>query len=282
MKGSLCLNFDMLLNGLPLLMALVTTGIVAGLIAGLLGVGGGLVIVPVLYWVFQSVGVDAAAAILMATGTSLTTIIFTSIASARAHYRYGNVDVPLFRRWAVPMLFGVVIGGWVSTRVDGSVLTGLFGSVASLIALNRLFRPNTTVVWDQLPSVVVQSGLAAVIGLTSVMMGVGAGTLGVAIMTSYNMQVHRAVGTAALFGCVIALPGAIMMLLNSGSPADSLVGTVGFVSIPGVLVIVPMTTLFAPVGVRLGSQLNAQKLQKIFAIFLMLIGAAMLWSTIAE
>lgn len=266
---------------LPIILALLVTGILAGVLAGLLGVGGGIVIVPVLYLIFQSLGISASTSMLVATGTSLMTIIPTSISSARAHHRRGNVDFVLLKRWLLPMLIGVLMGSILATRVNGIVLTGLFGCIAILVALNMLFRASAPPLRDQLPGLPAQLGLGGGIGFFSVMMGIGGGTLGVPTMTAFNVAAHRAVGTAALFGLVIALPGTLVMLFGASTPIGAPQGTFGMVNIPGFLVIVPMTTLLAPLGVKLGSKLDGSSLKKVFAIFLILVGSRMIWQTAA-
>lgn len=270
---------ELITEWMPIILALLATGVLAGVLAGLLGVGGGIVIVPVLYLIFQSLGINGNTAMLVATGTSLMTIIPTSISSARAHHKRGNVDMLLLKRWLPAMLIGVLVGSYIATRVEGFVLTGIFGSIAILVALNMLFRASAPAVYSSLPRLPMQMGLSTGIGFFSVMMGIGGGTLGVPTMTAFNVAAHRAVGTAALFGLVIAVPGTLMMLFATASPADAPAGTFGLVNLPGFLVIVPMTTLFAPVGVKLGAMLDGAGLKKIFASFLILVGSRMLWQT---
>lgn len=262
---------------LPVFAGLIGAGALAGLLAGLLGVGGGIVVVPVLFLLFQSLGISPATAMLVATSTSLLTIVPTSIASARAHHARGNVDLTLFRAWLPAMLAGVLLGSITASSVNGLLLTGVFGTVAVVIALNTLLRPQAPPFAPALPARRWQWLLAALIGGISVMMGIGGGTLGVTAMTAFNVPAHRAVGTAALFGLVIALPGALLMCLLPATPADAPPGTVGAVNVPGFLALLPMTVLMAPLGVALGSRLRGISLKRIFALFLLLVGARMLW-----
>lgn len=269
----------MLMELLPVGLALLATGLIAGVLAGLLGVGGGIVIVPVLYLVLQSLDVSPATAILVATGTSLLTIIPTSISSSRAHHARGNVDFALIRLWAAPMIIAVLAGSYLATRVNGQVLSGLFGIVAILVALNMLFRANAPALKDGLPGPPGQMCLASVIGFISVMMGIGGGTLGVPTLTAFNVAAHRAVGTAAVLGLLIAVPGACMLLLGGETPPDAPQGTYGLVNLPGFALIVPMTTLMAPVGVRIGAKLDGAALKRVFAVFLILVGCRMIWQT---
>ena len=258
------------------LLSLVATGAFAGILAGLLGVGGGIVIVPVLFFLFQSFGVSADTAMLVATATSLATIVPTSLSSIRSHRRKGNVDFQLLKHWAGCILIGVIVGSWMVTRVDGNYLTGLFGVIATLSALNMLLRSGKSALFQQLPSNLGQKALATSIGFFSSMVGIGGGTISVPLLTLYNYPAHRAVGTAAAIGLIISLPGALTMLVLGNTPSDAPAGTYGLVNIIGLICIMPLTVLFAPVGVAIASKLDAAKLKKVFALVLLITGLRML------
>ncbi len=254
---------------------LAVAGIFAGLLAGLLGVGGGIVLVPVLFFLFQALGVSADTAMLVATATSLATIVPTSASSIHAHHKKGNVDFELLKRWAAFIVIGVFMGSWVMTQVDGIWLSRLFGVVAILSALNMLLRTQKSAIFKQLPSRFGQSLLATLIGLISVMVGIGGGTFSVPLLTLCSYPAHRAVGTAAAIGFLIALPGALTLLLVANSPVDVPVGTYGLVNLGSLLCIVPLTVLFAPLGALLASKLNAVHLKRVFAVALLLMGLRM-------
>jgi len=266
---------------LPILMALMACGVVAGLLAGLLGVGGGIVIVPVLYFIFQLLGISPSTAMLVATGTSLLTIVPTSISSIKAHHGRGNVDFGILKLWAPCIVLGVVVGVSFATSVSGLIATTIFGCVAILVSLNMLFRAKSAALFPALPNKIGQGVLASIVGVISVIMGIGGGTLGVPILSAFNIPAHRAVGTAAAFGFIIALPGALLMLLLGTTPADAPEGTYGLVNVYGFLVIVPLTVLMAPVGVKLGSRLNAVMLKRVFALFLAISGMRMLYQAMS-
>jgi len=266
----------------PVLLALLVTGVFAGLLAGLLGVGGGIVIVPVLYFVFQGLGVDAASAMVVATGTSLATIIPTSISSIKAHHGKGNVDWALLKLWSPFMIFGVLVGSFLVTTVNGHFFSTLFGVIAVLVALNMIFRAKAKPLVEQMPGMAGQGVMASLIGFFSVMVGIGGGTLGVPTLTACNFPAHRAVGTAAAFGFLIALPGAVMMLIKGVTPADAPFGTFGLVNVPGLIAIVPLTVIFAPIGASLGAKLDGVLLKKIFAVVLGITGVRMLIQVISE
>lgn len=264
-----------LLDNLPTIAALIATGVFAGLLAGLLGVGGGIVIVPVLYFLFQSFGVSAESAMLIATATSLATIIPTSISSIRAHHSKNNVDFALLKVWGPFILIGVLIGSTLVTKVNGEWLVVLFGVIATLSATNMLFGSKKAL-YEKLPGKAGQSVMGTSVGFFSSMVGIGGGTISVPLLTFFNYPAHKAVGTAAAIGLLISLPGALTMLIMGQSPSDAPFGTYGLVNLVGFICIVPLTVLFAPVGASLANKLDAQKLKRVFAVVLMITGVRML------
>jgi uncharacterized protein len=266
---------EFLSQWLPTIITMVITGACAGILAGLLGVGGGIVIVPVLYFVLQAAGVSPATAMLVATATSLLTIVPTSISSIRAHHKRGNVDWLLVKRWWLFMLLGVFFGSTFALNAKGTAASAVFGVVAILVAANMLLRAKAAPIAQQLPSIKGQGVMAGFIGFFSVIMGVGGGTVGVPLLTACNYSSHRAVGTAAVFGLLIALPGSLVMLF-ARTPADAPEGMIGMVNWPGFLCIVPLTVLLAPMGAWLGSKLDSVILKRVFAVFLLISGGRML------
>jgi len=269
---------DFIINHLSTFIGLIITGIFAGILAGLLGVGGGIVIVPVLFFLFQSYGVSAESAMPIATATSLATIVFTSISSFRSHKQKGNVDFKLLKRWAGLIFVGVLIGSYLVTCVDGTWLTILFGVIATLSALNMLLRTGKSALFQKLPGKTGQTAMGVCIGLFSSMVGIGGGTISVPLLTIYNYPTHKAVGTASAIGMIIAIPSALIMLTFGSTPSDAPVGTFGLVNIIGFLCIVPLTVCFAPVGAAIATKLDAKKLKKVFAVVLLITGIRMLVS----
>ena len=262
---------------LPIILALTCTGVIAGLLAGLLGVGGGIVIVPVLYLIFQLIGVSPETAMSIATGTSLATIIPTSISSIRSHHKKGNILPSIVKVWAPFIVLANLVGSYFSIRAGGGITSIIFGVVALLVAANMLFRANAPAMFKQLPSVPAQGAMASTVGLLSVTMGIGGGTLGVPLLSAFNTPTHKAVGTAAVFGLIIALPGALYLLTMAHTPADAPAGTFGFINVYGFALIVPLTIVTAPLGVKLGAKLNGPMLKRVFAVFLCLSASRMLY-----
>lgn len=264
---------------LPQLLALgsglVVASVLAGIVAGLLGVGGGIVIVPVLFWMFATVRFPAELAMHMAVATSLATIVTTSISSMMAHNRRGAVDWALLRRWAPFLAFGALAGGLTARFFDATILTGVFGIVALLVALN-LGTKGTLVLSDRLPPLPVQMLLAAITGFVSSLMGIGGGTIGVPTMAAFSVPIHRAVGTASAFGIAIAAPAVFGFIISGwdvpGRPPLSL----GYVSLIAAAIILPFTTFFAPMGARLAHRLEPIWVKRAFAVFLTITAIKML------
>lgn len=255
---------------------LLATGVVAGLLAGLLGVGGGIVMVPILYCVFGVVGgVDEAVRMHMAVGTSLAAMIPTSIRSALAHRRKGAVDEALFRRWLPGVALGVLIGVLTAAWVKGPVLMAVFAVFASLVALHMAFGRDSWRVASELPGRAGQMALATGISSVSVMMGIGGGTFTVPVLTLFGYPIHRAVGTAAAIGVLIAVPGAIGFVLGGLGEAGRPAGSFGYASLVGVAALVPTTVLAAPWGVALAHRLDRVWLRRAFALFLAVTGVRM-------
>ena len=257
---------------------LVVTGGVAGALAGLLGVGGGIVIVPVLFWVLELLDFPEATAMPIAVGTSLLTIVPTSIASARAHAAKGNLDRALLRRWAPFVFAGALAGGLLSFVLSGRDLTLVFGLVALVVAVNMAL-PRAVVLRDGLPpSLAAQGGMGVGIGGFSALMGIGGGTLTVPTLSLFAFPTHRAVGTAAAFGLVIAVPAVAGFVLSGWGVAQRPPGSLGYVNLVAAAIIVPCTVLAAPWGARVAHRLPAAELKRAFALFLGITAARMLWT----
>lgn len=263
---------------IPLIVGIMATGAVAGVLSGLLGVGGGIVIVPVLFWVFKGLGLPAGLGMQVAVATSLVCVAVTAYSSARAHHARGSVDMAILRLWAPFMAGGALLGGALAGVVSGRFLLALFGTIALLVAWN-FARPKTRILAPALPTRMgVQPAMAGGIGLVSAMMGIGSGTLGVPLMTAFSVPVHRAVGTAAALGLVIGVPASIAMIVAGmgvdGRPAVSL----GYVNLVAVALILPLSVACAPLGARLAHALEPVWIKRAFAVFLLATSVRMLVS----
>ena len=250
--------------------AMLATGTVAGVLAGLFGIGGGIVIVPVLETTLGLIGVDPAIRMHVAVGTSLATIIPTSISSARAHHQRKSVDVDIVKRWAVFVLVGAVLGAWIASMVHSRVLAIVFASLALLVAVKMLFFPDSRNLTNEVPRGPLVPIIPTAIGGFSSMMGIGGGTFSVMTLTLFNEPIHRAVGTAALFGLVISLPGMIGFAVAGWGDPRIPAGSLGFVSLVGFACIAPATVLAAPLGAKIAHGFSAQRLNMLFGAFLII------------
>ena len=258
-----------------LVAALLVTGLVAGTRAGLLGVGGGIVIVPVLYHLFTLLGIDEAVRMHAAVGTSLATIIPTSISSARAHHARGSLDTGLLRRLAPGVVAGVILGSVAAGLLSGAVLTAVFACVALLVAANMGLLREPLVVADALPPGAATGAIGLFIGGLSTLMGIGGGTLSVPILSAFRYPIRRAGGTASAIGLIISIPGTIGFVLSGLGVPDRPPGSLGYANLAGIALIVPMTVLMAPQGARLAHAVNPTRLKQLFALFLFLTALRM-------
>ncbi len=261
--------------------AMLATGCVAGILAGLFGIGGGIIIVPVLEAMLAALGVDAAIRMHVAVGTSLATIIPTSIASARAHHRRGSVNVDVLKRWWFYLLAGTLLGTWIAAQVHSRVLALVFATFAMLAAIKLAFFPQTRNITTAIPSAPWVGVIPTAIGCASAMMGIGGGTFSVTVLTLFNEAIHRAVGTAALFGLVISLPGTLGFVLSGWGNAALPPGSLGFVSLIGFALIAPATVLFAPLGARIAHAFTERVLSRLFGLFLIVASLRLAYRALA-
>lgn len=262
-------------EALGLALTLLASGAAVGLIAGLLGVGGGIVAVPVLFYVFGAFGVPDEVRMHLAVGTSLATIVPTSIRSWRSHDRRGAVDGPILRHWGAGIVAGVVLGSLLVSIISGASLTLIFASMALIVAANLAFGREEWRLGARLPGRAARILIATIIGALSTLMGIGGGTFSVTIMTLYGVPIHRAVGTSAALGLVISLPATAGLMLAGLGEAGLPPFSVGYVNLLGFALIVPASVLAAPLGVALAHRFSRRTLTRVFALFLALTSARM-------
>jgi uncharacterized membrane protein YfcA len=261
-------------------LGLVIAGIVGGLVAGMLGVGGGIVIVPVLYHVLDLMGVDPGVRMHIAVGTSLATIIPTSFSSTRSHNAKGAVDWELLKRWVMPMVVGVLIGSAISGYAKGQALALFFACVALPVAAQLAFFPETRRLADHLPTGIGGLLLPAGIGGVSTMMGIGGGTVGVPAMTLCSVPIHRAVGTAAAFGAIISIPGTIGSIIGGWHAAGLPPYSLGYVNLLGFVLIAPASYFMAPFGAQIAHMTDRTRLRMLFAGFIAITAGRMLYDAL--
>ncbi len=253
----------------------VGAGVFGGVLAGLLGVGGGIVIVPALYIALSLVGMEPAITMQVAVGTSLATIVFTSLSSAMGHHKKGAVDYGLLKLWGPSILVGVLIGAALGGIVSGLILMAVFAVVAALVALDMILRKPSQESEPRSFPKPVWAGLGVLAGAVSAMMGIGGGTVCVPLLNFLGYDIRRAVGTSAAIGFIIGLPGAVIYMIT-GWGADGLMPfSLGYVNLLAAAVIVPLTVIFARVGVSIAHAIPRRALRLAFGLFLALTSARM-------
>ena len=266
------------LAALAVLMAL--TGLVSGTLAGLLGVGGGIVIVPVLFNIFPFLSIPEAVQMKLAVGTSLATIIPTSIQSSRKHFAKGAIDMPLLKSLIPSIAVGVVLGTLLALWLKGPALSAVFATIALLVALNMGFTGVDFKIRDRFPTGVARQAIGTFIGAISAMMGIGGGTVGVPILSMFGTAIRSAVATASVFGLIISIPATIGFIWGGWNETLTPPLSLGYVNLIGFALIVPTSLLSTPWGVHLAHTIPPLALKRAFAIFLALTAIRMFYGLI--
>jgi uncharacterized protein len=253
------------------------TGIVTGVLAGLLGVGGGLIVVPALSYLFELQGFPAEATLHLAIGTSLGTIVFTSLSSTTAHHRQGAVDWGIVARITPGILVGTALGGILAAHMETSVLKAVFAAFLIVVAIQMLSgaKPRPT---RQLPGSLGSSAVGLVIGAVSGLVGIGGGSMSVPFMVWCNVGMRRAVGTSAAIGFPIAFSGALSYMINGLRASTGVAHAFGYLHLPSLAGVAFLSVLTAPLGARLTSILDPGRVKRGFAGLLLVMSAKMLWS----
>lgn len=259
---------------LPLLLAL---GAFSGFLAGLLGIGGGIVLVPGLYFVFSTLGFSPAIIMHMAVGTSLAIIIPTGISSGLAHYRRGAVRMEAVRRIGPGIVIGVGAGTMIANSLSGHALTLIFAVALIFLAALMQVKPRERI--DGAHGIGPINGTVGgfVVGALSSLMGIGGATLNVPFMTLNGLTIHQAVASASALGPVIALPGAIgFILIGLDAPALPPF-TLGYVHLAALVIVAPLSVLTAPLGARAAHAVSVKALRRIFSAFIVIVAIKMFW-----
>ncbi len=265
---------------LPLVLELLSLGCITGFLAGLLGIGGGMLLVPFITHFLTMRGVDAGLAVKMAIATSMSTILFTSVSSVRAHHKRGAVRWDLVRKLVPGIVAGGLIGGaGVFAVLKGSTLAfvfaGFVGFSATQMLLDRKPKPAR-----QMPGAAGSLGAGGMIGFIAGLVGAGGGFISVPFMTWCNVAIHQAVATSAALGFPIALANTIGYVAGSWSLQTGLPGTLGYLWLPGTAIVACASVLTAPLGAKAAHAMNVAQLKRVFAIVLYALAGYMLWKAI--
>ncbi|MXQ11971.1 sulfite exporter TauE/SafE family protein [Microvirga makkahensis] len=264
-----------------LVVALLAAGAITGLLAGVFGVGGGAVAVPILYELFRLLEVPEEVRMPLSVGTSLAIIIPTSVRSFNAHRAKGVVDMSILRVWAVPVVLGVVIGSVIARFAPADLFKAVFVIVAGFSAIRMLFGRETWRLGLDMPGKAAMVACGGLIGILSALMGIGGGMLSNLFMTFYSRPIHQAVATSSGLGVLISIPGALGYVY-AGWPYMAEYPEVvafrpplalGYVSLVGLLLFIPTSSWMAPVGARLAHRLSKRRLEMALGIFLLIVCA---------
>jgi uncharacterized protein len=261
--------------------AIVAGGVVTGILAGLFGIGGGTVIVPVLYEVFRILGVPDEVRMQLCVGTSIAIIVPTTIRSYLAHRAKGAVLHEVVRAWSLPAVIGVGAGSIVAAFAPSAVLKLAFVAIATLVGAKFLFGRDTWRIADELPGRVAMTAYGLLVGLASSLMGVSGGSVSNIIQTLHGTPIHNAVATSAGLGVPITIAGTLGYML-AGLPHQALLPplSIGFVSLIGVAVMAPVSSFTASYGARLAHATPKRRLEIAFGVFLLLISARFIASLV--
>jgi uncharacterized membrane protein YfcA len=257
-----------------LVAAILVAGVATGILAGLFGIGGGAIIVPVLYEAFRILGVPEEVRMQLCVGTSMAIILPTTVRSYRTHRAKGAVLDEVLRQWAMPAVVGVAAGSVVAYFAPSAVFKLVFMAVVTVVAVRLLFGRDDWRLADALPGRAAMSAYGFLIGFTSSLMGVSGGSLSNIIQMLYGKKLHNAVATSAGLGVPITIAGTIGLML-AGLPRMHLLPplSIGYVSLIGFVVMAPVSSFAAAYGARLAHVLSKRQLEIGFGLFLLAVAA---------
>jgi uncharacterized membrane protein YfcA len=259
-------------------LAIAASGVVSGLLAGIFGIGGGAVLVPVFYQVFQMLGVDEAVIMHLAVGSSLAIIIPTSIRSFTGHKAKGAVDMALLRKFMIPVPIGVILASVTAAYISSEGLRTVFAVIMFAVAFRMLFNRDSWRLGTDIPGNPTISIVGTVIGYLSTLMGIGGGVLNNTFMTLFGRPIHQAVATSSGVGVLIAIPGTIGYIWAGwGNPLLPLAST-GFINWIAVALIIPIAMIVTPYGVNIAHALSKRKLEIGFGLFCVFVAVRFLLS----
>jgi len=265
------------------------TGVLSGFLAGMFGIGGGIVVVPALYFLFQYLGASGQTATAMAVATSLMCIIPTSLSSLRSHYKLGNLDGPHLLRWSPALVLGALSGVLLLYQVDDWWLRFMFSLLVVFVALTLIFRTMTSGMgrttdeasaWPAVRKVLIYPVVYGIACLSS-MAGVGGGALGGPLLIAWGYSAHRAIGTAGGFGLLISAPAVALILISGETRVDAPALSYSLINFPAFFAIAVCSVMAAPMGAKIGKRLSSRLLGISLALLLLLIGIKMGLSLLA-
>ncbi|KPB00988.1 membrane protein [Ahrensia marina] len=256
------------------------SGVVAGFLAGLFGIGGGAILVPVFFFAFGVAGIDDAVRMHLAVGTSLAIIVPTSLRSFSAHYKKGAVAMDVFKSFIIWVPIGVLLGTLVIASISSTELRFVFAGIATVVGLRLILHRESWQLGSDIPTGPIRWFAGVVIGLLSMLMGIGGGVLNNTFMTLYGRSIHQAVATSAGTGVLISVPGLFGAIWAGWGEAGLPPFSTGYVNWIGVFLIIPITLYMAPFGANVAHRLKKRHLEIGFGIFLLIVAARFIYSVV--
>ncbi|SMF76613.1 sulfite exporter TauE/SafE family protein [Candidatus Pelagibacter sp. HIMB1321] len=253
------------------------TAFPVGFVAGLFGIGGGLITVPFLYYIFNSLGVDQQYLMHLAVGTSFAIIIPTSTVSVLTHHKFKAVDFEIVKNYGLFVVIGVVLGTIFAASLKTKTLILFFSIVILLLSIYLLLlkeKEKTIIIPIKLHLKII---LGAIVGFISAPMGIGGAIMNVPILKFFGYSINRAIGSAAAIGFLISVFGAIGFLISGSYLKTNIPLSIGFLNIPAFLIFIPITTFMARIGARTVHKIDKNKISKIFGIFLLIVAGKFLY-----
>jgi uncharacterized membrane protein YfcA len=258
------------------ILSLLAAGVASGFIAGLFGVGGGIVRIPIFLFLFPIFGIHSDILMHMSAGTSLALAIPSAVMASRAQYKAGNLDLNFLKLWVPALTLGVVIGIFAMRYVTSRFLEQVFAFVILFVSIQMFFTTSKFKLTKEVPGAIVKASTAIIIGVLSKMMGLAGGSFTTPTLTAFGYPVHRSIAVASAGGFFISIIGAAGSAINGigihGRPQFSL----GYIDLTAVLVMIAPVIIMAPQGVRLANHLSQEGLRKVFAIFFFIVALEMM------
>ena len=259
-----------------LLIVMAITAIVAGFFAGFFGIGGGIITVPCLFYIFSSIGIDKSLIMHLSVGTSFAIIVPTAMMSVYTHYKHKAVDLNILKTYGIFVVIGVVIGAFSAALMDTKSLVLFFSIIIYLLALNLIFLKDKTKFKIKF-NLIQRSSFGFVVGFISSLMGIGGAIMNVPILKFVGYTINKAIGTAASIGFLISIFGTIGFLITGIIIQKDIPLSTGFVNIPAFLIFIPITILMAKIGANTVHKMKKEIIAKLFGVFLIVIASRFLY-----
>ena len=256
---------------------MIGTALLAGFLAGFFGIGGGIITVPMLYYIFQTLNIDNNFVMHLAIGTSFSIIVPTAVMSVFTHYKHGAVDFSVLRSYGLFVVIGVIVGTVISANLHTKSLVLFFSIVLYFLAFNIFFIKEKTDIkkrFTLIPKII----LGFISGFVSSLMGIGGAIINVPVLKHSGFSINKAIGSAAAIGFLIALSGALGFFISGTYLNVNLPLSFGFINIPAFLIIVPITTFMAKIGANTMHKVDKSKVSKLFGIFLLIVATKFLYN----